>query len=531
MAFPQTPSSKNPISEINRIVSDALPEAPIYAAHQLMHILNGNTDESAVWFSHFIREVWPYVANIAQFVLLEYVQPAMGAFFPKLLYPRFTKIDLGTDSVVVNSIHVHQRKYAADDMAAVIEADISYHGCPDIQMTFAEMACGVNQVDLSGRVEILVRPLLDRIPLIGAFQIAFINRPELEYKLTGLGAYCTRSDFIRRGIQNVVDDVLAKAAVLPNRVAYKGVPDIDYFCFSAHPVGILRVAALKGSGFPSTDRNLLKQAVGICELPDVYLALTHGSVVVHTERINDSDSPVWDNQLFDFVLTSESASQQLRIDAWDYDLGSNDDFLGSASVLISDLIRSGTKEVALTGSPENATPTVTLAAKWLTISSNLRHIQHAIMTQRSDTLRPANCSPLLLSIEIDEGRNLPLEKRPYVRVKIGSQTFQTNAAYNLDGVFSVEHPDFEQSFHVSMKGDVDASVKIEFVVLDISGEVLGRAFSTLAEAVDAGSEGKIYNFALLQAEKANASLRVRLRLQAVLDQPPLWKVLKYSTKM
>lgn len=517
-------SSRGAPSFINNVGSNTVIVAPSNAAHQ--HILHCSDDESAVWFSHLIREIWPYVANIAQYVLLEYVQPAMSAFFPKILRPRFTKIDIGEESVTVESVHVHQRKYNDGDTAAVIEVDISYHGHPDIQMTFAEIACGVSEVTVKGRVEIVMRPLLERIPLIGAFQIAFINRPEVDYKLTGLGGFGARSDFMRRGIQNVVDDVLAKAAVLPNRVAYKGILDTDYFHFSAHPVGILRVAALKGAGFPATDRNIFKQAVGICEQPDVYLTLTHGSIVVSTDTINDNADPVWDNELFDFVLTSESASQEIRVEAWDYDLGSNDDFLGKASVLVSELIRNGTKDIQLIGSPENATPTITLAAKWLTISSDLRHIQHAIMTQRSDALRPKNCSPLLLTIEVDEGHNLPSQKRPYVKVKVGSQTFQTNAAYNLEGMFSVENPEFEQSFHVSLKGCIDASVKIEFDVLDTSGELLGKAFSTVAEAIEAGPSGKIYNFALLQAQKANASLRVRLRLAAVLDHPPLWKVLK-----
>lgn len=517
-------SSKGTPNGLHHVVPNTIVDPLLNAARN--HILQGESDESAIWFSHLIHEIWPYVANIAQFVLLEYVQPAMTAFFPKLLRPRFTKIDIGQDSVIINSVHVHQRKYHDDDNAAVIEADVSYHGHPDIQMTFAEMACGVNEVKLNGRVEIVMRPFLDRIPLIGAFQVAFINRPQVDYKLTGLGAFGTRSDFIRRGIQNVVNDVLAKAAVLPNRVAYKGILDTDYFHFSAQPVGILRVAALKGAGFPATDRNLLKQAVGICEQPDVYLTLTHGSIVFNTECINDNANPVWDNQLFDFVLTSESASQQIHVEAWDYDIGSNDDFLGSATILVSDLIRKGTQKIQLIGSPEDATPTVTLAAKWLTISSDLRHIQHAITTQRSDTLRPKGCSPLLLSIEIDEGHNLPPQKRPYVKVKVASQTFQTNAAYDLEGIFSVQHPEFEQTFHVSLKGSVDASVRIEFDVLDTSGELLGKAFSTVAEAIEAGPSGKIYNFALLQAEKANATLRVRLRLSAVLDHPPLWKVLK-----
>lgn len=493
--------------------------------------LLGDTDESAVWLSDIIREVWPFASNIVQFILLEYAQPALTAAVPAgLPAPKFSRIDIDDAAPVVDRICVLHRKFARDDHAVVIEAEVTYNAKPDIQMTLSDFAFGVNHVKLQGRVEIVIRPLLDRVPLIGALQIAFINRPHLDYNLTGLAAVANQS-LISRILRIFADSVVGKIAVLPNRVAYKSDPDVDYFTFSTQPVGVLRVAALCGQGFPPTDREVFKQALGMSELPDVYLLLSHGSIKVQTNRIDDSADPVWENQIFDFVLTSESASQLLRVDAYDYDLGiGNDDFLGCKEVLVSDLIRSGVSEVHLEGAPDNAHPTVKLAVKWLTISSNLRHVQHAIMTQRSDTLRPKTCSRLLLTIEVDEAHNLPPGKRPYVRVTAGPHKFETNAAYNLENVYSVEHPEFEQSFHVSLQGTADASIKIEFHVLDLnSGEKLGWAYSSLAEAVEAGPAGKTYNFALLGAQKPNASLRVRTKLAAVLDQSPMWKVLSDPT--
>lgn len=496
-----------------------------------LRILNsGDNDESAVWLSHIIRQVWPYAANIAQCVLLEYVQPALNANVPKgIPAPRFTKIDIGDDPPVIERVRVDHRKYPGNDIAAVIEADITYDGTPDIQMTLSDVTTfGVSHAKLKGRVEILLRPLLDRIPLIGAAQIAFINRPDLDYTLTGLAAVANQS-FIRGLVRSAVDEVLAHVAVLPNRVAYKCAPDTDYFLFAAQPVGVLRVAALCGKGFPSTDRNPLKQAVGLSELPDVYLKFTHGSTTMKTKPVYDRADPVWQNELFDFVLTSESATQRLDIEAYDYDLGTNDDYLGCASVLVCDLIRDGVKEIELTGAPEDAHPTVKLAAKWLTTSSDLRHVGHAITTHRSDTLRPKNCSSVLLTIDVDEARNLPPDKRPYVRVCVGPHVFNTNPGYNIEGVFSVEKPQFEQSFHVLLQGEVDSKLKVEFHVLDLyNGDSLGYGYAYLYETVEKGSDGATYNFVLLRAKQPNvpsATLRVRIRLAAVLDQPPLWKVL------
>lgn len=524
---PPTPSS------VSRLVGPKLDDKSVASSHASSFSVSANpfmsillhsaadNDESAVLLSHIIRETFPFAANIVQSILVDYVQPALNASMPKgLPVPYFTRIGIGDNTPSIDRIRVSRRKYSEHDMAAVVEADVSYDGKPDIEMTLSGIPFGVSHATLRGRVEVLLRPLLDRVPLIGASQVAFVNRPTLDFTLTGLAAMGNQS-LIRGIVRKVVEDVLADSAVLPNRVAFKCAPELDYFQYSAQPVGVLRVAALRATGFPSTDRNRLKQAVGICEQPDAYLTLTHGSKVVQTEPIYDAADPVFENEVFDFVLTSESPAQLLTIEAYDYDFGiNNDDFLGRASVLVNELVRNGTSEVPLHDSPENAKPVLMLAAKELHLSSDLRHLQHAIMSQRSDKIRPSSCSSLLLTVEIDEAHNLPTGKRPYVRVRVGSQVANTSAAR------SVENPKFEESFHLSLREEVDATAKIEYEALDFfSGECLGYAFCSVAEAVEAGPVGKTYKFALTRAQRANASLRVRVRLQAVIEDPPLWRQL------
>ena len=495
-------------------------------------LASGIQDESAPWLTAIIRELWPYAANIAQSVLLEYVQPALEAAVPHgIPTPHYTKLDIGDDAVVVERVRVVERSYSDGDVGAVLEADIVYDGNPNIELALGEFHFGINDAKLTGRVEILLRPLINRIPLVAAGQIAFINPPKLEYTLTGIAALGNQF-LIRDILLKTVNSVIGDMAVLPNRVAYKVVPDTDYFNFAAHPIGVLRVAALRGYDFPATDRHVLKQAVGISEDPDVYLTIKHGNTLFQTKHVNDQTNPVWEGQVFDYVLTSDSSSQRLLIEAYDYDFGDADDFLGSASILVSNLVEQGTSQIMLHEAPENATPSVVLSARWIPLTSDLRHLQHAIISQRSDKLRPDNCSYLLLSIDIDEAHRLPPGKRPYVQVTVGEHKFCTSAKYDSPGMFSVEDPEFEQSCHISLNGEIDASAKICYQILDLySGEVFGHAFSTLSEAMEAGPSGKTYNFALLKTNRAGASLRVRVKISAVLDQPPLWKVLADSGEL
>lgn len=351
-------------------------------------------DESTLWLSAIIQELWPYAANILQMTLKNYVQPALEAALPKgLPTPHLTKIDVGNDGLIIERVRVFERSYADDEAVPVLEAEILYEGKPTIEMcveSYSRYTFGVTDTKIRGRVEVLLKPLIDRIPLIGASQVAFINPPTIDYTLTGMAAVGDQS-LIKGTVKRVVEDVLASIAVLPNRVAFKVAPDTEFFNFVAKPVGIFRVAALSGMGFPNTDRHVLKQAIGQSELPDVYLTFRHGAKVLETDRVDDRSDPVWENQVFDFVLMTESLSQQLQIEAYDYDVGT-DDFLGRQNVLVADLVKQGASQVDLNDSPEDATPTVRLAARWLPLSCERRDVYKAIMNQRADKFRPKYCS-------------------------------------------------------------------------------------------------------------------------------------------
>lgn len=494
-----------------------------------LYLNSEEKDESAEWLNAIIDEIWPYAANIAQVTVLEYIQPALEANVPpQLPVPRFTKIDIGKDSISVENISVFDKRYGKDSVAAVIEADVVYDGNPQVQMALGDFTFGVNHARLQGRVEILLMPLIPRVPLIGAFQIAFVNPPNVEYTLTGM-ATLGNHPWLQGLITSVANDVLAQMVVLPNRIAIPLTSDVSFFDFSAHPVGILRIAARSGSGFPSTDEHWLKQMLGISALPDVYLCLQHGATKFRTDHVSSSANPIWTHQIFDFVVASESPAQELKIAAYDSDVG-QDDFLGRATILISELLKENGKEIGLLGSPDNATPTVKISAKWLHLSADTDDIQNAIVAQHSDINRPKDCSYFLLTVDIDEARNLPSNRRPFVKVTVGSQVYQTNPAYDLKNLYSVENPNFEKSFSILLKGTVNGSTRIEYNVLDgLSGELIGCAYSSVSEAIADSPQGRIYDFALMDAHRSNATLKVKVKIWAIQDDPPLWNVLEDRT--
>lgn len=109
--------------------------------------------ESAEWLSYIIQEMWPYSAPIVQSVLVEYVQPALAAAMPAT-FPslRFTRIDIGSNAVVVDAVRVLPGKH---DDELFIEADVVFQGSPNIELSFGDNTSlntfGINSVTCRGR--------------------------------------------------------------------------------------------------------------------------------------------------------------------------------------------------------------------------------------------------------------------------------------------------------------------------------------------------------------------------------------------
>lgn len=79
-------------------------------------------------------------------------------------------------------------------------------------------------------IEVIVRPLLPRLPLVGAVQFGFINPPTVDFTLTGVAAWAD-FELFKSTFRRVADQVIAMMFVLPNRVAFKMDPRLDFLTY------------------------------------------------------------------------------------------------------------------------------------------------------------------------------------------------------------------------------------------------------------------------------------------------------------
>lgn len=510
-----------------------------------------STGNDLEWVNAIVRGIWPKASRGLLLYLREFLEPAIRHNMPSYLPAvTFTRLDLGTIPPVVTSVSVRNNGHtsveasgqhelasllsasSSNGTSVILELGITFDGNTNFQMALASSsstAFGIESAHLNGRLEVIVAPVISRIPLFGAFQVAFINAPVIDFTLTGIAAAGDMGPWTG-AFRRVVQDIFGSIAVLPNRIVVRIDPAIDFFSLSAmsHAVGVLRVSVLEGKGFPHTDTNTIKQSLGQSSEPDVYVTLRLGNITYQTVRIDDCESPKYENQIFDFILTSNSPDQQLHIEAFDFDLG-QDDKLGQATVQTSKLLEAPTTDVRLKNSPMGAIPKVKLAARFLPLSNMLQDVMHAVRMHRLDKSRPSTCSTLMLAIAIDKAFNLPggCTTRPFVRVLLAEkQILQTWNACNVAGLLSTENPVWEFSRHVLVKESLEPSAKVTFEVRDgaSSKKVMGKAFLLVADLMKQNGCRKSYNFAMMGATRPDACLRVCVGLEAIVstELQPLW---------
>lgn len=105
---------------------------------------------------------------------------------------------------------LHVQVYKAEDLSGevIVELDITWVGEQDIQLVikpfpkvhlgvglgvgkmlsnFLTMRVGVGNLFFSGRVRLSLKPLLGRIPVVGAVRVSFVEQPHFNYALTVYG--------------------------------------------------------------------------------------------------------------------------------------------------------------------------------------------------------------------------------------------------------------------------------------------------------------------------------------------------------
>lgn len=327
-----------------------------------------------------------------------------------------------------------------------IDVDVSFVGSPDLQMRCTPLAgtFGIRELRWSGRLHVLLRPLIPTMPLVGAVQMAMVTHPELDIDFTGVADV---ADFgpVSKIVRKVLRQVIASMIVLPNRMVFKLSEAVDFFDVYYPPLGAMEVVLCKGRGFQK------ERKVGFIKtVPDVFVKAKFGLEKFRTPHVRNSLTPVW-NVSHTFIVYD--LDQPLDMKVMDKDTMRHD-ILGEITLLARELLAEQQQWVR---PRENVNQTVARDAEIL-IETNFH-----VFSPKGAPLSPSKC---MVSVLVDRASKLPVDSSSTMcKVHIGKSVVrQTDSVIKMDDPipgYTPVHPMWCKSFDVLCDHPDDTTVVFE----------------------------------------------------------------------
>ncbi|KAK0702156.1 hypothetical protein B0H67DRAFT_392894 [Lasiosphaeris hirsuta] len=389
-------------------------------------------------------------------MIKDIAEPMFGVMLPAPLNTlHFTKIDLGHIPMTFANVDVHK----TENNGIKVDLDLNWDGACDIELDGSMIPkIGVEHVKLKGRLSLLLCPLTNIIPLIGAVQVAFIDPPSLELVFTD-GAHIANLGVIDRAIRKVILSIISSMAVLPNRFLVKLDPNNDFFKTYQHPLGVLRLTIESGTNFgeESKSKNFLKKLVH--DVPDCFVKVNVSAEGEwKTETVKNNRHPEW-NEAHDFLITDYH--QHIEVDVKDDDTTSDDD-MGVARTNVKQLLLDGGRqELSLVHNGESTEKKLNLSGIFF------QFVPDATSLSEEGSGTVGLLTVLVASALGIQGNRLQL--KPSVKVSWGGQAFRTAIKTDAPGS-DIENPSFDQAFKIPLTSGMVPGPPVTITLMDSEEE-------------------------------------------------------------
>lgn len=161
--------------------------------------------------------MWANANDYARDLVKEVIEPNVAAALAgyKLKGFKFDRIILGTISPRIGGIKVYDKNVRRDEI--IMDVDLFYPSDCDISFELAGIRGGVKHFQIQGLVRVVMKPLINKIPLVGGLQIFFLNNPTIDFNLVGVADLLDMpglSELLRK----VIIEQIGAIMVLPNKL-------------------------------------------------------------------------------------------------------------------------------------------------------------------------------------------------------------------------------------------------------------------------------------------------------------------------
>ncbi|XP_057805621.1 calcium-dependent lipid-binding protein-like [Salvia miltiorrhiza] len=296
--------------------------------------------EQVKWLNKHLSKLWPFVADAAEAVIRDSVEPTLEEYRPPGISSlKFSKLSLGTVAPKIEGIRVQSLKEGQITM----DIDFRWGGDPDIILAVEAARIASIPIQLKDlQVFTVIRAifqLTDEIPCISAVVVALLAepKPRIDYTLKAVGGSLTALPGISDMIDDTVNSIVTDTLQWPHRIVVPigGMP-VDTSDLELKPVGKATVTVVKATELKNME--LLGKS-------DPYVALHIRPLFkVKTKVIDNNLNPVW-NETFE-LIAEDKETQSLIFEVFDEDIG-DDKRLGVAKLPLIELEAGRSKQIEL----------------------------------------------------------------------------------------------------------------------------------------------------------------------------------------
>jgi len=248
---------------------------------------------------------------------------------------RFDSISFGSEFPKCTEMETHRVQGKAKTIT--IDFLFTYQGDCDIQISLLGAQSGVRDVQVTGRARVVLKPMMSSLPFSGGFQFCFLDIPTINFDFDGLAGSLADLPGVKNLIKKNLRKEMGESCVYPNKIIIPLSQSCDAMAVKClEPRGILFVHLKGASNLPS--KGGMRKMFGQAD-PDGYAKVCFGAAESVTTVVKNSKDPTWD-EWFEFPVET-LLGHSVRIDVYDEDTFSKDEFMGRATIPIWNIEEEG----------------------------------------------------------------------------------------------------------------------------------------------------------------------------------------------
>lgn len=286
------------------------------------------------WLAHVLDKVWPHTDAVFD----KWIRPKVEEQLRQKLGTAcsFDHCRLGPSRPALGPIEPVHHGHAAARGMLEFKVGVRYQADIELSLSVGPATAGINSVKIVGSAHVLLGPLLDAPPFVGAVRVFFANQPDIDLNFKGL-LNIAHVPGLEGYVRSAIGAGIRRACVLPNRILKplgdRGAVAAELNQRRICPVGALRVQMLRATELPGKDIRVFGARTS-----DPYVSVVLGEQSFQTPVVAKTTSPSWSGPEAEHYFLVHSLDQWVSFSVFDRDRLKSDDVLGSHKISVQHLL-------------------------------------------------------------------------------------------------------------------------------------------------------------------------------------------------